>query len=154
MRRVAATFVKAGAHAHSFASSASGEPAKSSWLETVSKTGSGLVAIVAAVGGAGYWIHTVDAKLAEVDARLSTKIDERLAGVEKGVDAKVAGVKETVTKEVDAKVAGVEKGVDAKVASMADKAKAEALMVLKDYGVSDVKCPLVVERQAHPNPHH
>jgi hypothetical protein len=159
MRRVAVTFLKAGATARSFASSTGVEPAGSSG--TLQKiylglqiTG-GLIAVIGTVGAGGYALHTVDAKL----AAMSTKVEGALLTV----DAKVAGIKETVTKEVDAKVAGVEKsvdakvagvekGVDAKVASMADKAKAEALMVLKDYGVSDVECPLVVERQAHPNP--
>lgn len=74
------------------------------------QTGSGALSIVTALFGLGYMAHKVDAKLAEIDARLSAKMD---------------GLKETVTKEVDAKMAGVK-----------DMAKVEALIVLKDYGVS------------------
>jgi len=95
-----------------------------------------LAAVVCgAVFTGGYALHTVDAKLATVDekmAGLEKTLDAKMAGVEKEVDAKMAGVE----KEVDAKVAGVEKGVDAKVAGVKDTAKAEALIVMKDYGVS------------------
>ena len=113
-------------------------------LDTMSKgtqAGVGLLTIVGAIiGMGGYAAHRVDAKLGEMDARLSAKMDglkgevnATMAGVDKSVDAKVAGL----DKSIDARLAGVEKGVDAKVAGVSDKAKAEALMVLKDYGVSE-----------------
>ena len=127
----------------------------------------GIGTIVLAAAGGGYAIHTVDAKLLALDARLTAtvtgsakELEAKVAGSAKELDAKLAGVKETITKEVDAKLAGTTKELDAKVAGSAkeldakvagikesvskevagvsDKAKAEALMVLKDYGVSNV----------------
>ena len=90
----------------------------------------GTIVIVAA--GGGYAIHTVDAKLLALDARLTATV----AGSAKELDAKVAGT----AKELDAKVAGIKDSVSKEVAGVSDKAKAEALMVLKEYGVS--KWPL------------
>ena len=117
-----------GAMSRTFASSA-GEANTVNWDTRVSFAQ--LAAVVCgAVFTGGYALHTVDAKLATVD--------EKMAGLEKTLDAKMAGVE----KEVDAKVAGVEKGVDAKVAGVKDTAKAEALIVMKDYGVS----PNLLER--------
>ena len=127
-------------------------------LSEFPQTSSGALAVMSAIFWLGYSTHKVDAKLSEIDGRLSANmaglkevVASEVAGVKevvsKEVDAKMAGVKEVVSKEVDAKVAGIEKGVDAKVAGIekgvdakvagiADKAKVEALIVLKDYGVS------------------
>ena len=130
MRRVVlSSSMAAGAMSRKFASSA-GEMATSGVdvlvkPATIVQAG---IAIAAALVGAGYALHTVDAKLGVMNATLEQKV----ASLTKEVDAKVAGVKETVTKEV----AGALKEVDAKVAGVSDKAKAEALIVLKDYGVN------------------
>lgn len=122
-------------------------------LDTLLKsaqTGVIVLTIGGVIVGGGYALHTVDTKLNAMEERLTGKmnvvdvkmagiketitlmnikegVDTKVAGLEKGVDAKVAGIKEGVTKELDAKMAGI-----------ADKAKAEALLVMKDYGVSTV----------------
>ena len=131
MRRVAVSFLKAArAPSRPFASSA-GEVGPSGGLDSAAKAmqlGVGVVTVVAAIAAGGYALHTVDAKLLAMDARLSGKvetIDAKMAGVKetvtKEVDAKLAGVKETVTKEVDAKLAGAQREVDAKLAGAANK---------------------------------
>jgi len=138
MRRVVLSCSKAaGAMSRKFASSA-GEMATSG-VDALIKPANivqASIAVAAALVGAGYALHTVDAKLLAMDERLKghkNEVDVKVAAVTKEVDVKVAGV----TKEVDAKMAGVTKELDAKMAGVSDKAKAEALMVLKDYGVSD-----------------
>ena len=154
----------AGAASRTIATAAGETKASADWGDALFKWSQVVVAGVTA-GGVVWLIgretHKVGAKLAELDTRLTERmaslnqmvdtkvagvketvtkevdaketvtkeVDAKVAGVSKEVDAKVAGVKETVTKEVDAKVAGLEKAA-------ADKAKAEALSVLKDYGVS------------------
>jgi len=79
------------------------------------------------------------------------KIDIKMTAIIEGVAKDVSSVKEGVAKDmsgdlksttekIDIKMAAlkelVAKEVDAKIAGVSDKAKAEALMVLKDYGVS------------------
>ena len=123
MRRALLSYSKAARPmSRTFARSA-GEATPSSldsWSKGTTAAVGGLT-IVGAIGGGGYWLHTVDAKL------LAQK--KVLEGAIKEMDAKMAGVEKAVTKEVDAKMAGV-----------SDKAKAEALMVLKEYGVSAAGC--------------
>ena len=106
-----------GAMSRTFASSA-GE-ANTVNLDTRVSFAQLAAVVCGAVFTGGYALHTVDAKLATVD--------EKMAGLEKTLDAKMAGV---------------EKGVDAKVAGVKDTAKAEALIIMKDYGVS----PNLLER--------
>lgn len=81
------------------------------------------------------------------------KVKEAMVGLVKEVDAKLAGIKcevadskVSMTKELDAKLAGISGKVDAKLAGIYGEldaelagarvaAEAEALRVLKDYGV-------------------
>ena len=124
-------------------------------VRTLSQVGSAALALVggALVTGVVYanFDNRADkemAQLREAMVGLEKTVDAKVAGfkesVTKEVDAKVAGVKESVTKEVDAKVAGVKGEVDAKLAGARVAAEAEALRVLKDYGVR--QAPLVQRR--------
>ena len=79
--------------------------------------------------------QSLDVKLAGV----KREVDEKFIGAKGEVDAKLAGVDAKFTgakSEVDAKLAGVKGEVDAKLAGARVAAEAEALRVLKDYGVS------------------
>jgi hypothetical protein len=92
----------------------------------------GTMSTVALLGGIisalGY--HN-DAKVAALDAKLDgfkAEMSERMSGViallgekEKTIDGKMAGIKETVTKQME---------------GTRSEAKAAALEVMKDYGVS------------------
>ena len=105
----------------------------------------GLISVAGVIGAAGYALHTVDAKLLVMEERMAgvketitKEVDAKVAGNAKELDAKVAGL----AKEVDAKMAGVKESVSKEVAGVSDKAKAEALMVLKDYGVSNGPLPM------------
>jgi diphthamide synthase (EF-2-diphthine--ammonia ligase) len=126
MRRAVSCLKAACAPSRPFASSA-GEVGSSGGLDSAAKAtqlGAGVIAVVAAIATGGYALHTVDAKLLTMDARLTGKvetIEAKVAGAQREVEAKVAGVKETVTKEVDAKMAGIVKEVDAKLAGAANK---------------------------------
>lgn len=96
--------------------------------------------VFAKIVGVGTVVIGVAGYFYEMNGRLSARMDGLEKSIIKEVDAKVAGVKETVTKEVDAKVAGMETVVASEVAGVkegiSDKAKAAALIVLRDYGVS------------------
>jgi len=59
-----------------------------------------------------------------------------MSGLKEGVVKDMSGLKEGVVKDMSGLKELVAKEVDAKIAGVSDKAKAEALMVLKDYGVS------------------
>ena len=138
MRRSVSCLKAACVPSRPFASSA-GEVGGLDSAAKATQLGAGVIAVAAAIATGGYALHTVDAKLLAMDARLSGKVETieakvegaqreveaKVAGVKetvtKEVDAKMAGVKETVTKEVDAKMAGIVKEVDAKLAGAANK---------------------------------
>jgi hypothetical protein len=67
---------------------------------------------------------------------LKEGVVKEMSGLKEGVVKDMSGLKEGVVKDMSGLKELVAKEVDAKIAGVSDKAKAEALMVLKDYGVS------------------
>ena len=90
---------------------------------------------VATVFGAGAALVLSAHYLSRIEHRHAAAIERlraEMGGVEGRVNATMAGV----SSAMDAKVAGVSSAVDAKVAGVAVTARAAALEVLKDYGVT------------------
>lgn len=111
----------------------------SSGLAAFWRKGLGALTLASAALGLCYMDHMIDVKLAEVDARLSAKMEVLKETVSKTVATKFAVLKECCNNEVGgktAKMAGLTNTVDAKMAGISDMARAEVRIVLKDYIVS------------------
>jgi len=102
------------------------------------------IALVSAVGAAAYGFRSIlreaNADRAKEFGILTAMLRENVKNDLKSTTAIIEGDLKSATEKVDIKMAAlkelVAKEVDAKIAGVSDKAKAEALMVLKDYGVS------------------